>query len=117
MMMVDFCRLKDAEALIIEYYEVSKIRSDAERIRQFVEIDKRLRNYVEQVIRPEETQKLRLSFMRRKEVRQHMEVHSHYRILPLRNQEKALVEFSLLLKEAMSYEEPFNDSADDSRSA
>ena len=101
--MIDLKRQNDAEMLIVKYYEISKIRDQTERIRQFVELDIILRNYAEQVLKPVGMPKMRLSFVQNKNVRQNLRVSSHHEILPMPCQEEALVRFSILLAETMSY--------------
>ena len=106
-------RLKKAESLIRRYYEISKIRDEAERIRQFVEIDVALKEYYKQVLEPLFGQHLRLAFSERSDGKAGLTVFTRHEISPRPEQEKAIIDFTERLSEAMAYSSPLTKSAED----
>ena len=106
-------RLKEAESLIRRYNEVSKIRDEAERIRQFVKVDGALKEYYKQVLQPLFGQHLRLAFSERSNGKAGLTVFTHHDIRPRPEQEKAIIEFTERLGEAMAYTSPLAKSAED----
>ena len=106
-------RLNDAESLIRRYYEVSKIRNEAERIRQFVKVDDALKKYYEQVLQPLFGQHLRLAFSERSDGKAGLTVFTRHNISPPPEQEKAIIDFTERLSEAMAYTSPIAKSAED----
>ena len=106
-------RLKEAESLIRKYFEVSKIRDEAERIRQFVQIDSALKEYYKQVLQPLYGRHLRLAFSERSDRKGGPTVFTRREISPRPEQEKAIVDFTERLEEAMAYTSPLIRSEDD----
>ena len=106
-------RLKEAESLIRKYYEASKIRDEAERIRQFVKVDDALKEYYKQVLQPLFGQHLRLAFSERSDGKTGLTVFTRHEISPRPEQEKAIIDFTERLGEAMAYTSPLAEFAAD----
>ncbi|MBQ75339.1 MAG: hypothetical protein CMQ20_10015 [Gammaproteobacteria bacterium] len=106
-------RLKEAESLITRYYEISKIRDETERVRQFIEIDSRLKEYYKQVLQPLHGRHLRLAFSERSGDKRGLRVFTRREVSPRPEQEKAIVDFTERLDEAMAYSSPLARSSDD----
>jgi hypothetical protein len=106
-------RLKEAEFLIKQYFEVSKIRDEAERIRQFVKVDSAIKEYYKNVLQPLVGQHLRLAFSEQSGEKAGLTLLTHHEISPRPEQEKAIIDFAMRLDEALAYTAPLAESSKD----
>ena len=106
-------RLNEAETLIKRYRDVSKIRDEVERIRQFVEVDAALKEYYDRVLQPLFGQHLRLAFNERSNSKTGLKVFTYREIRPRPEQEKAILDFTERLGKAMAYTFRLDQSAEE----
>jgi hypothetical protein len=95
--------LETAEFLIQRYCEISKIRDEAERIRQFVKIDGLLKAYWKQEIESRQGSHLKLMFTRKFVSRAGIKMYERHEMRPVSASEGDLIEFTRELKRALAY--------------
>ncbi len=101
--MDEIANLKEVESLISNYYEISKIRDEAERIRQFVKIDRMLKEYHAREIAPRETSNLKLYFTKKDTGPAGLKIFELHDITPAAEREGDLIRFANDLAKAVAY--------------